>query len=308
MPPKKDYFQWWKERIEAVKGFKNEANKFGLVTKRTYDVHAWGILKLSLLAFYVAVYSRIIKAHFPQAYYLDLFAGPGLNRIKETGDLILGSPLLADLIPKAAKKFDKLLLIERDQNDANALRKLLPKADVFHNDVNADGLDLALKVAQRGSASVPMLAFVDPEGLAVHWATLDKLLRTWSDVIINYQPLAVRRTIGSIKTNLAYKNALNLYFGSDVWKDCENDGQLFQSYLINIQQHKEVVIPIRVNGVGGFYYYIIFAVKRTKGAQEWIGAIERAREKIEQATSADAQRFLDIYKGKQLTFGLSSYT
>jgi three-Cys-motif partner protein len=209
---------------------------------------------------------------------------------------------LADRVPKPSKKFDRILLIEKAEDDANALRKLLPHAEVFHEDVNDGGLDRALKSIQQGT-SRPILAFVDPEGLDVQWATLEKLLKVWSDVIVNYQPTSVRRVVASFKSRPAYETSLNLYFGGDEWKKCNGDDELFQLYLQKIEQHKEVVIPIRVKGPGGFYYFVIVAVRRTKGAQDWIDAVQRAKEKIEQASSEDAERFLDIYKGKQLTFG-----
>src|SRR2546427_8972517 len=143
--PSKDYFQWWTERIETLKGLKNEAATLHSTSKVAWGVGAWALLKLAIFAFYADVYTGIIKARFSQAYYLDLFAGPGLNRINETGDLILGSPLLADRVPKKGNKLDRMILIEKDKDDANARRKLLPSDEVLHRDVNKDGLDIALK-------------------------------------------------------------------------------------------------------------------------------------------------------------------
>jgi three-Cys-motif partner protein len=300
--PSKDYFQWWTERIETLKGLKDEATTLHSTSKAAWGVGPWALLKLAIFAFYADVYTGIIKARFPQAYYLDLFAGPGLNRINETGDLILGSPLLADRVPKKGKKFDHMILIEKNKDDANALRKLLHNAEVLHRDVNKDGLDIALRSIPK-SPSCPVLAFVDPEGLEIHWSTLEKLLKIWSDVMINYQPTSVRRVIGSLKNTPVLENSLNRYFGGNQWKDCGTDEELFQLYLSKIRLHKEVVIPIRVKGSGGFYYYIIVAVRRTGGEQHWIDAVLRAKEKIEAASSHDAERFLEIYKGTQQLIG-----
>ncbi len=299
--PSKGYFQWWIERIETFNGLKDEASKLYSVSKQAWGVGAWALLKLAIFAFYADLYTSIIKARFPQAYYLDLFAGPGLNRINETGDLIFGSPLLADRVPRKGKKFDGMILIEKGQDDANSLRKLLPNAEVHHRDVNKDGLEIALKSIP--SSSCPVLAFVDPEGLEIHWSTLEKLLGIWCDAMINYQPTSVRRVVGSLKNTPALENSLNRYFGGSLWKDCNTDDEYFQLYLSKIRQHKEVVVPIRVKGSGGFYYYIIVAVRRTGGEQKWIDAVIRAKEKIEAASSHDAERFLDIYKGKQQLIG-----
>lgn len=201
-------------------------------------------------------------------------------------------------MPSQGKKFDRLILIEKDMEDANSLRKLLPSATVYHTDVNDGGMDFALRDIKQGG-SMPVLAFVDPEGLAIHWSTLEKLLGVWSDVIINYQPTSVRRAVGSIQSQPNVEKSLNLYFGGPGWKTCQNDDELFQEYCDRIEHHKEIVIPIKVKGPRGFYYYIIVAVRRTGGDQGWIEAVMRAKAKIEKATSEDMTRFLDIFRGTQ---------
>jgi len=73
--------------------------------------------------------------------------------------------------------------------------KLLPHATIIAEDVNSDGLRKALSMFAY-EKSIPFLAFVDPEGLEIKWSTLQVLLERWSDVIINYQPAAVHRTVG----------------------------------------------------------------------------------------------------------------
>lgn len=49
--------------------------------------------------------------------YVDLFAGPGVCRLKETGKRIPGSPMIA---ANAPKPFRKLLLCEKDARNASA--------------------------------------------------------------------------------------------------------------------------------------------------------------------------------------------
>ena len=53
-----------------------------------YPAHTWTILKLIALAYWVDVYTKIMRK-YPQWHpfcYLDLFAGSGSNIIKETGE------------------------------------------------------------------------------------------------------------------------------------------------------------------------------------------------------------------------------
>jgi three-Cys-motif partner protein len=295
----KSYRDWWLDRIKSLGGFQDEARTLYRITHEAYSVGPWAILKLALVAYYIDVYTSIIKKIFPTAYYVDIFAGPGLNRITETDDIVLGSPLLADRIPSEGKKFDKLLLVERDSARKDALGRLLPSAIIIPDDINTTGINPVLGYLAK--SNIPSLVFVDPEGLAIYWATLEKILSCWCDVMINYQPTSVRRIVGSARSNPVYEEPLNNYFGSDAWKACSNDNELLGLYVQNVKRYREVVIPIRVQGPEAFYYYIIVAVRKTGGGQGWIEAIMRAKKSIEQATSDDAKRFLDVYMKRQAT-------
>src|SRR2546428_5462434 len=121
----KDTFSWWQDRIRILKGFQEEANTLYERTHFAYEVGPQAILKLGLLAYYLKVYTTIIKSNFPKAYYADLFAGPGLTKIETTGDVVLGSAVLADRVPSEGRKFDKLFLIEHQNEAAEALKQIL---------------------------------------------------------------------------------------------------------------------------------------------------------------------------------------
>jgi len=297
---KKDYLEWWMDRLTTLKGFKEEASRLYHVTNTAYKTGAWAILKLAILAYYVDVYTTIMKARFAETYYLDLFAGPGLDLIKRTNDVIFGSPLIADRATRTGKKFDKLILVEKDKTYANALARLLPEATVISEDTNSGGLDTALN-AFHESRSIPFLAFIDPEGLEIQWSTLRLLLESWSDVIINYQPSAVRRAVGSISTSESFATTLTKFFGTQDWGSCNSGEDYLELYKRQIKQFKDYVIPIKVTGPKGFYYYIIVAVRKTSGMQGWINAIYKAKENIEKASYKEAEEFLLIFSGKQRT-------
>jgi three-Cys-motif partner protein len=297
-----DRFEWWKRRIDTLSGFKEEAARLYGKTGLAYEPGPWAILKLSVLAYYVDVYTAIIKKNFPRAYYLDVFAGPGLNRISETKDVIFGSPLIADRIPKDNKKFDKLVLVEKNRSYAEALQHLLPGAAVIQADVNATGLTEAL--AQIPSND-PFLAFIDPEGFEIAWTSLQPLLLRWSDVIVNFQLSQIPRTAGAAAKTPGYSQTLTRFFGTSDWQSCRDENDYLTLYAAQIQKYKDKVIPIKVKGAHGYYYYVIVAVKKTRGAQGWVDAIEKAKHEIESVTYRDAKHFLRIFKGEQKTlFGL----
>jgi three-Cys-motif partner protein len=296
---KKSYREWWQDRIETLSGYQNEARALHQTAHEAYPVGAWAILKLALVAYYIDLYTSIIKKIFPKSYYVDTFAGPGLNKINETDDIVFGSPLLADRVPSEGKKFDKLILVENNPTRRNALGRLLPSAAIMPEDINRTGITSIL--AHLAESNIPSLVFVDPEGLAIHWRTLEKILSCWCDVMINYQPTSVRRIVGSARSNAVYEQSLNDFFGSDEWKACSNDEELLGLYTENLQKHREVVIPVKVQSPEAFYYYIIIVVRKTAGNQAWVEAIHRAKKNVEQATSEDAKRLLDVYMGRQAT-------
>ena len=48
-------------------------------------------------------------------------------------------------------------------------------------------------------------------------------------------------------------------------------------YQSQIKRHKDYAIPLKVQGLKGLRYYIIVAVRKTRGTQRWIDAIYRAK-------------------------------
>lgn len=306
-PKRQDLFQWWMSRISTLKGYEEEAARLYHQTKTAYSTGPWAILKHAILTYYVDIYTTIIKAIFKRAYYLDVFAGPGLDKIRETDEVIFGSPLIADRATKSRRKFDKLILIEKNHKYTNALKTLIPHAKVINTNANEEGIRLAIDELDQ-DGQYPVLAFVDPEGLDIDWSTLEHLLTRWSDVIVNYQPDAVSRTVGTAKSprvaedqRIKSAEKLTRFFGTEDWKTRTTDQQYLDLYLSQIARHKEITIPIRVCGSESYYYYIIVAVRKTKGSQGWIRAILQTREKIEHTSSTEIERLLKVYRGQQKT-------
>lgn len=305
MGKRKPYFNWWMEKIEKLKGYQKEAERLYNITKLAYQAHSWTILKLSVLAYYIDLYTVIIKSRYEHAFYIDLCAGCGLNYIQETGDIVLGSACIADRIPRADKKFDQLILFEQDGQRAEALKRILPAARI----VNADSNTAILANILHEIDNVPrshFLAFVDPEADEIYWATIETLLKTRGDILINYMCASIRRIWGNAcRGEEKFIERMDRFFGDDSWKSCVQAEDLFTLYLEKIQKHKEVVIPIEVKGPKGFHYHVIVAVRKTKGTQPWIQAIEKAKYNIEKASHEDAEEFLRIFSGKQRTLDMS---
>jgi three-Cys-motif partner protein len=106
--------------------------------------------------------------------YVDLFAGPGVCKIRETGKRLPGSPLLA---AAAAKPFNKIIAVECDADLAKALRSRLSAqtesgvAVVLQGDCNS----LIDQVASNIPVGSLTLAFIDPEALDHRFETIERL-------------------------------------------------------------------------------------------------------------------------------------
>jgi three-Cys-motif partner protein len=294
-------------RLKELHGYEQQSKTFYLMTHQANPTDSWSILKLAVIANYVDIYTTIIKSHFGKAYYLETNAGSGLNSIEDIDNIVIfGSPMIA--VTKPRKKFDGYILIEKKAKYCRALNILIPSALVIKGDANSDvindknsslhGLRYTLEEIPK---NIPILAFVDPYGMDIRWNTLELLLNRWSDVIINFQ--SVSRTIGSISYNPKYNNTLTSFFGTADWQDCVGLGLecYLDLYIKQIKRYKDFTIPIKIQGPGNYYYHLIVAVKKTKGAQGWIDAIMRTKENVEKATYKDVIKFIDIFRKKQTT-------
>ena len=150
---------------------------------------------------------------------VDLFAGPGICRVRETGKRIPGSPLIAAHAPK---RFEKIILVER--NDANSIAcdermRKSPAADrykMFTGDCNS----LITSVTREIPRGALTLAFIDPEGLHVHFETLKELAsgRRVDFLLLFADAIDVVRNVDQYEQES--DSNLDLMLGSDSgWRD-----------------------------------------------------------------------------------------
>jgi len=116
------------------------------------------------------------NAAWSSLVYVDLFAGPGICRVRGGNRLIAGSPLIAAY---ADKRFSRILLVERDRETARALENRMsasPAVDrfrVFLGDCNQCIDDVVAEIPP-GTLT---LAFIDPEGLDANFTTIEQLAK-----------------------------------------------------------------------------------------------------------------------------------
>ncbi|GAI22140.1 unnamed protein product, partial [marine sediment metagenome] len=149
----------------------NELNISGKIPKQ---IRKWTCHKLECFAEYIEAYTRTLDNN--RCCYLELYAGCG-NCICKGTDCIIEDSALRALGTET--KFAKYILIVRDSQDADSLKRLTASYDtadikiITGNCVNEKVLQQAFDLIPR---SVSSFALIDPPGYRkLRWSTIKKL-------------------------------------------------------------------------------------------------------------------------------------
>ncbi len=239
------------------------------------DVGDWTRDKLKIIELYLPGYlGATTKAS--ERVYVDAFAGPGQNRLRESQQLTDGSPLIA-LKARAGNNvtFSKLFFIEKDPSLADELREHVEKmgaanrAEVLCGDVN----EILPRLMKRISKRSPTLVFLDTEGIEPKWNTVEAISQWQVEFLINF-PLGM-----SINRNLESSKARD-YFGTDEYAVANDQSDRERALLdlykrrlfeLGFQYTTEDDRLIRTQG-NRKLYYLILASKNVaaKNIMDWV--------------------------------------
>jgi len=205
------------------------------------------------------------------AAFVDLFAGPGRARIRTTGELENGSPLLAQ---NQAVAFTRLVLCDIDAENTAALRARVPSAYVVEGDCNELIADVVAEIPELGLN----VALIDPYRLQeLRFETISALARFKRMDLILFFP------IGEIRRNLeqnpdTYKELLNRALGTEEWqpmvKRPSDALRLVDVFKSQLQKHfgyttvQARTVPMK-NEKNVSLYHLIFASKHPTGDAIW---------------------------------------
>src|SRR5262249_32187962 len=149
---------------------------------------AWVEDKHRLVALYDALFSTGMKLKWDARVYIDLFAGAGMLRLRESGKILLGSPLLA---LQVKDPFDKYIFCEKNPQSIEALRvrveRHFPKADVsfIEGDCNENAEEICAQIpVASASKRVLSFCFVDPYDLSIKLSTIAKIADRFVDFLV----------------------------------------------------------------------------------------------------------------------------
>ncbi len=148
---------------------------------RVWTVGQWSSDKHYYLMRYVDAFTTSMKDKWAGLHYIDLFAGSGIERLKDSGTLDWGSPLIAAQAPHA---FSQLHLCEKSRRKHRVLKERVDRValgtQVLQGDANKRIGDI-VRAIPRGTLS---LAFLDPYGLHLEFETIRSLSDIRADLII----------------------------------------------------------------------------------------------------------------------------
>jgi len=156
--------------------------------EHTPTVRQWSLEKYKLVGSYCDIFTSGMKNKWDQLVYIDLFAGAGYAKIKETGKIYRNSALLAMSIPSP---FTKYILCEQDDERFEALETRV-KRDFSHlnyelikgdSNLNFSKVVNAIPKFKKGNTLLPF-CFVDPYSLNLNFATIKSLSSGLMDFLI----------------------------------------------------------------------------------------------------------------------------
>ncbi len=258
----------------------------------------WAEQKLDYLARYVDVFEKSMRGKWPYRNYIDLMAGPGKDRVRGSGKILLGSPLLA---LTAKYPFTGYFFVDLEGQTTKALQvrcnssPYRARVNVYTGDCNQviDKIIISLKQNENTSLN---LAFLDPEGFELQWDTVAKLASIRKmDLIINYPEGGLNRYM-RLALQSKDQTDLDLFFGGREWRriyaDWNTKRSCFGLHRMLIDHYKERLKNLGYTQVFGFneaieqeplmrntrsapLYRLLFASKHDLGYKFWQKVIQR---------------------------------
>jgi three-Cys-motif partner protein len=261
------------------------------------EVRAWSLEKYRLSGTYCDIFTGGMKKIWNQLVYIDLFAGAGYARIKETGKVYRNAALVAMSVPNL---FTKYILCEQDPERFDALKKRVER-DFSHlnyqlifGDSNKQIQEVIKAIPKYGKGNTLLpFCFVDPYSLNLHFSTIQSLGQGLMDFLI-LQALhmdANRNFDLYINEN---NSTIANYLGNNNWRqDFDKNGTLNRKdfvkfladqyqgnmYKLGYQQSKHMH-QIRSNEKNLPLYYLAFYSKNPRGVEFFKKVEERVKPQL----------------------------
>lgn len=252
-------------------------------------VGLWAKDKYFYLGRYFEIFTAAMRNKWKgELYYIDLFAGCGKCRVRETGEEIDGSALISLSVRYPFKRY---FLVELNADAADALRKRIEnslykdRVHLIQGDCNEKIDEIIAEIPEKSLS----LAIIDPTGLHIKFDTIQKLTKDRRvDLVITYpEGMDIKRNLSRyIKQS---HSILDDYIGDKYWRklfpqDIKDIVQLTSSHIEKklidyykgnlgklgyneIKSGEEILIKSSQRNLP--LYYLLFASKHPLGHTFW---------------------------------------
>lgn len=145
------------------------------------EVGAWADIKYKLVGGYCEIFTTGMKNMWDNLVYIDLFAGAGYAKIKDTNKIRMSSSLIAMSV---SHKFNKYIFCEKNEENINALQarvkkhfpELYEQVEFISGDSNQN-ITAVINAIPKHSMNEKVLrfCFVDPFSLNLKFETIKQL-------------------------------------------------------------------------------------------------------------------------------------
>ena len=237
----------------------------------------WSQDKLYFVRYFSSLFNGGMKNRWPIRAYVDLFAGPGLCRDRDTGSEFEGSPLIA---LDCNVPFTHLYFNDINLDFVKALserqKRLKPKANVTYlsKDCNLAAKEFADRIPQGALT----LAFIDPWNFELRFEGLAHLgKRKATDLIVTFHSSSIKRNahhqLETVDAFLNDRNWKSRYIESQ--SDSSRPPNLvlvdtLRNSLKNELQYTHFGEPMSIKNSNGVpIFYLLFASKHPRGLDFW---------------------------------------
>jgi three-Cys-motif partner protein len=244
------------------------------------EIGAWSKRKYHYLGRYLDAFTTAMRSKWSQIHYVDLFAGAGWGRVKQTGEIVATSAWLAATL---RFPFTMLHLCDADEANIDALRarlgnlRLPSPPRITHADANGAIETLLKPIPTRGALCV---TFADPFGLHLEFETVRTIAGKRSDLLILLADnMDALRNWAQYYRNDPNSN-LDRFMGEPGWRDALEAAPVDRRAEALRDRYKERLKELgyawfaheRVqNASGRDIYVLLYASRDPAGIKIWHG-------------------------------------
>ena len=262
------------------------------------DVGPWVEQKYRYVGMYAELFATGMKNQWPRRVYLDLFSGPGHSRVKSTGRIVLGSPLIALSLPDP---FDAYIFSDEKTAAIEALKSRVgrigncPEVSFVPGDANAVVSEIIKKIPGDRGARALSFCFLDPYKLNIHFDTVKRLAegRAIDFVILLALYVDANRNIQSYirDESLTIDRFLGDADWRDQWRAAEQAGESIVAFLAKAYSSRmakmgylpmalDQMVKIRSHDRRLPLYYLAFFSRHKTGLKFWREVLKYANDQL----------------------------